>query len=65
MYVCMCGCMYVCVCMYVVCMYIQEDWPINKGALISGGGGGGGRLLAEVYCMNRIVSSGQAHQSVR
>ena len=59
--------MYVCVCMYVVCMYIQEDWPINKGALISGGGGGRGRgrLLAEVYCMNRIVSSGQAHQSVR
>ena len=59
---------YVCMCMYVVCMYIQGDWPIYKGALISGGGGGGGgrgRLLAEVYCMNRIVSSGQVHQSVR
>ena len=40
-------CMYVCVCMYVVCMYIQEDWPINKGALISGGGGEGkGALIS-------------------
>ena len=42
MYVCIYVWVYVCMCMYVVCMYIQEDWPINKGAVISGGGGGEG-----------------------
>ena len=63
MYVCMYVCVGVCMYVYVCSVYVY--WPINKGALISGGGGGGGRLLAEVYCMNRIVSSGQVHQSVR
>ena len=57
MYVCMYVCVGVCMYVYVCSVYVY--WPINKGALISG------RLLAEVYCMNRIVSSGQAHQSVR
>ena len=59
--------MYLCVgvCMYVYVCRVYVYWPINNGALISGGGGGRGRLLAEVYCMNQIVSSGQVHQSVR
>ena len=62
MYVCMYVCVGVSMYVYVCSVYVY--WPINKGALISGRGGRG-RLLAEVYCMNRIVSSGQAHQSVR